>query len=65
MRHVGEAVRDYAIAAGGGAATNVVAIGIATWGVLDQQDALINPEVYHQKKQKYIEQKIGEIMLSF
>ncbi|KAJ8036475.1 Transient receptor potential cation channel subfamily M member 3 [Holothuria leucospilota] len=44
MRYVGEAVRDYAIAAGGSAATNVVAIGIATWGVLDQQEALIHPE---------------------
>lgn len=45
MRYVGEAVRDYAIAAGGTAATNVVAIGIATWGVIDQQEALISQEV--------------------
>ncbi|XP_071824925.1 transient receptor potential cation channel subfamily M member-like 2 isoform X3 [Apostichopus japonicus] len=44
MKYVGEAVRDYAIAAGGTAATNVVAIGIATWGILDQQEVMISNE---------------------
>lgn len=48
MKYVGEAVRDYAIAAGGTAATNVVAIGIATWGILDQQEVMISNEVIVQ-----------------
>ncbi|XP_033624226.1 transient receptor potential cation channel subfamily M member-like 2 isoform X2 [Asterias rubens] len=42
MKYVGDAIRDYALASGNATRTNVVAIGIATWGVIDQRDKLIN-----------------------
>ena len=46
MKYVGDAIRDYALASGNATRTNVVAIGIATWGVIDQRDKLINEKVH-------------------
>ena len=45
MKYVGEAVRDYALASGTTGRTNVIAIGIASWGVLDQRETLMSPKV--------------------
>ena len=44
MEFVGEAVRDYILATGS-SGQNVVAIGIATWGVIDNNKALISSDV--------------------
>lgn len=42
-RHVGVAVRDHQTASTGG--TNVVAMGVAPWGVVRNRDTLTNPKV--------------------
>ena len=39
------AVREYALASGTTGRTNVIAIGIASWGVLDQRETLMSPKV--------------------
>lgn len=44
MKHVGRAVRDYNLssnAVGG----QIVTIGVATWGVIHNRQALVHPEV--------------------
>jgi len=43
MKHVGEAVRDYGLTSV--STTPVVAIGIATWGCVQNQHDLISPDV--------------------
>ena len=40
MKHVGEAVRDYKTAHG--SQNSVVAIGLASWGVVSNKEELIN-----------------------
>ncbi|XP_028292480.1 transient receptor potential cation channel subfamily M member 2 isoform X2 [Gouania willdenowi] len=42
MKHVGQAVRDYAL--GSSMQGNIVAIGVATWGVIHNRQALVHPE---------------------
>ncbi|XP_035700323.1 transient receptor potential cation channel subfamily M member-like 2 [Branchiostoma floridae] len=42
MKHVGEAVRTNAVA--GRSDNKVVAIGVATWGIVHHKDELINPQ---------------------
>ena len=44
MKHVGEAIRDSAIARGANK-NPIVAIGIATWGCVNNREALVNPKV--------------------
>uniref|UniRef100_A0A3P9JBU9 Histidine rich calcium binding protein n=1 Tax=Oryzias latipes TaxID=8090 RepID=A0A3P9JBU9_ORYLA len=41
---VGEAVRDHATAASSGSFNKVVAVGIASWGLVYNKEQLINPE---------------------
>ncbi|KAJ8392633.1 hypothetical protein AAFF_G00073070 [Aldrovandia affinis] len=43
MKHVGKAVRDYALSSSG-AEDQIVAIGVATWGIVLNRQALANPE---------------------
>lgn len=43
MKHVGQAVRDYALSSS--MQGNIVAIGVATWGVIHNRDSLVHPEV--------------------
>ncbi|XP_074551386.1 transient receptor potential cation channel subfamily M member 2 [Halichoeres trimaculatus] len=42
MKHVGQAVRDYALS--GSSHSQIVAIGMATWGIIHNRDALVHPE---------------------
>uniref|UniRef100_A0A3P9H183 Transient receptor potential cation channel, subfamily M, member 2 n=1 Tax=Oryzias latipes TaxID=8090 RepID=A0A3P9H183_ORYLA len=42
MKHVGQAVRDYSLS--NSMQGQIVAIGVATWGVIHNRDALINEE---------------------
>ncbi|XP_023136566.3 transient receptor potential cation channel subfamily M member 2 isoform X1 [Amphiprion ocellaris] len=42
MKHVGQAVRDYALSSS--VQGNIVAIGVATWGIIHNRDALVQPE---------------------
>ena len=43
MRYVGEAVREFTDAHG--LKTNIVALGIAPWGVINNKESLIDEEV--------------------
>lgn len=43
MKHVGQAVRDYSLS--NSIQGQIVAIGVATWGVIHNREALINEEV--------------------
>lgn len=43
MKHVGQAVRDYALS--NSMQGQIVAIGVATWGVIHNREALIKQEV--------------------
>uniref|UniRef100_A0A3Q0QYY3 TRPM SLOG domain-containing protein n=1 Tax=Amphilophus citrinellus TaxID=61819 RepID=A0A3Q0QYY3_AMPCI len=43
MKHVGQAVRDYALSSS--MQGNIVAIGVATWGIIHNMDVLVDPEV--------------------
>uniref|UniRef100_A0A3Q1J6J4 Transient receptor potential cation channel, subfamily M, member 2 n=1 Tax=Anabas testudineus TaxID=64144 RepID=A0A3Q1J6J4_ANATE len=43
MKHVGHAVRDYALSSSS-MQGQVVAIGVATWGVIHNRDTLMSPE---------------------
>ena len=43
MEFVGEAVRDYSLSSGT-AEQKVVALGIATWGIIDNMDNLMPSE---------------------
>lgn len=45
---VGEAVRDHATAASSGSFNKVVAVGIASWGLVYNKEQLINPEVVQE-----------------
>uniref|UniRef100_A0A3B3CIE7 Uncharacterized protein n=1 Tax=Oryzias melastigma TaxID=30732 RepID=A0A3B3CIE7_ORYME len=47
---VGEAVRDHATAASSGSSNKVVAVGIASWGLVYNKEQLINPEVVYPAK---------------
>ncbi|XP_034549855.1 transient receptor potential cation channel subfamily M member 2 isoform X2 [Notolabrus celidotus] len=42
MKHVGQAVRDYALS--GSINSQIVAIGVATWGIIHNRDTLVHPE---------------------
>ncbi|XP_028249051.1 transient receptor potential cation channel subfamily M member 2 [Parambassis ranga] len=42
MKHVGQAVRDYALSSS--MQGNIVAIGVATWGVIHNRDSMVHPE---------------------
>ncbi|XP_029968357.1 transient receptor potential cation channel subfamily M member 2-like [Salarias fasciatus] len=42
MKHVGQAVRDYALSSS--MHSQIVAIGVATWGVIHNREALVHPE---------------------
>uniref|UniRef100_A0A3Q1FJK9 Transient receptor potential cation channel, subfamily M, member 2 n=1 Tax=Acanthochromis polyacanthus TaxID=80966 RepID=A0A3Q1FJK9_9TELE len=42
MKHVGQAVRDYALSSS--VQGNIVAIGVATWGIIHNRDALVQPD---------------------
>ncbi|XP_073330411.1 transient receptor potential cation channel subfamily M member 2 isoform X2 [Pagrus major] len=42
MKHVGQAVRDYALSSS--KQGEIVAIGVATWGIIHNRDALVHPE---------------------
>lgn len=44
-RCVGEAVRDHATAASSVSLNKVVALGIAPWGLVQNRQQLVNPEV--------------------
>lgn len=44
MKHVGQAVRDYALSSS--MQGQIVAIGVATWGIIHNRDALVHSEVY-------------------
>uniref|UniRef100_A0A4W6FEJ6 Transient receptor potential cation channel, subfamily M, member 2 n=1 Tax=Lates calcarifer TaxID=8187 RepID=A0A4W6FEJ6_LATCA len=43
MKHVGQAVRDYAISSSS-MQGQIVAIGVATWGIIHNRDTLVHPE---------------------
>lgn len=43
MKHVGQAVRDYALSSS--MHGKIVAIGMATWGVIHNRDVLVHSEV--------------------
>lgn len=43
MKHVGQAVRDHALSSS--MKGQIVAIGVASWGVIHNRDALVHPEV--------------------
>uniref|UniRef100_A0A3B4UZH4 Transient receptor potential cation channel, subfamily M, member 2 n=1 Tax=Seriola dumerili TaxID=41447 RepID=A0A3B4UZH4_SERDU len=43
MKHVGQAVRDYALSSSS-MQGQIVAIGVATWGVIHNRDTLVNSE---------------------
>lgn len=43
MKHVGQAVRDYALS--NSLSGQIVAIGVATWGIIHNREALVHPEV--------------------
>lgn len=43
MKHVGQAVRDYALSSS--LQGQIVAIGVATWGVIHNRDALVQAKV--------------------
>ncbi|CAJ1079221.1 transient receptor potential cation channel subfamily M member 2 isoform X1 [Xyrichtys novacula] len=42
MKHVGQAVRDYALS--DSTRQQIVAIGVATWGIIHNKDTLVHPE---------------------
>ncbi|XP_042350815.1 transient receptor potential cation channel subfamily M member 2 [Plectropomus leopardus] len=42
MKHVGQAVRDYALS--NSMHGQIVAIGVATWGIIHNRDTLVHPE---------------------
>lgn len=44
MKHVGQAVRDYALS-NSSSKGQIVAIGVATWGAIHNRDALVLPGV--------------------
>uniref|UniRef100_A0A672JTU8 Histidine rich calcium binding protein n=1 Tax=Salarias fasciatus TaxID=181472 RepID=A0A672JTU8_SALFA len=46
-RCVGEAVRDHATAASSVSLNKVVALGIASWGLVHNREQLVNPQVGH------------------
>lgn len=50
---VGEAVRDHATAASSGSSNKVVAVGIASWGLVYNKEQLINPEVVQKFTHKH------------
>lgn len=43
MKHVGQAVRDYALS--NSLSGQIVAIGVATWGIIHNREALVHAEV--------------------
>lgn len=43
MKHVGQAVRDYAMSSS--MQSKIVTIGVATWGIIHNRKALVHPEV--------------------
>ncbi|KAK2839691.1 hypothetical protein Q5P01_013431 [Channa striata] len=43
MKHVGQAVRDYALSSSS-MQGQIVAIGVATWGIVHNREALVSPE---------------------
>lgn len=43
MKHVGEAVKDYALSSS--MQSQIVAIGVATWGIIHNRDSLVQPAV--------------------
>ncbi|XP_067370897.1 transient receptor potential cation channel subfamily M member 2 isoform X3 [Channa argus] len=43
MKHVGQAVRDYALSTSS-TQGQIVAIGVATWGIVHNRDTLVSPE---------------------
>ena len=45
MKHVGQAVKDHALSSSSSQG-QIVAIGVATWGVIHNRDALVNAEVW-------------------
>ena len=45
MKYVGDAIKDYSLASGITGRSNVVAIGFASWGVIDQREKLISDKV--------------------
>ena len=44
MKHVGQAVKDYALSSSM-QGSQIVAIGVATWGIIHNREALVHPEV--------------------
>ncbi|MED6272277.1 Transient receptor putative cation channel subfamily M member 2, partial [Characodon lateralis] len=59
MRHVGKAVRDYALS--NPMQGNIVAIGIATWGVIHNRDILVHKEGCFPAKYKIETQNQGRM----
>lgn len=43
MKHVGQAVRDYALS--NSMHSQIVAIGVATWGIIHNRETLVHAEV--------------------
>uniref|UniRef100_A0A3B5KH58 TRPM SLOG domain-containing protein n=2 Tax=Takifugu TaxID=31032 RepID=A0A3B5KH58_TAKRU len=43
MKHVGEAVKDYTLSSS--VQSQIVAIGIPTWGIIHNRDTLVQAEV--------------------
>ena len=43
MKHVGQAVRDHALSSA--TQGQIVAIGVATWGIIHNREALVHSEV--------------------
>ncbi len=64
MEFVGEAVKDHMLSMGS-SECNVVALGIATWGVIDNRKSLMGTEVsisnHILSALRYLQQKIGKI----
>ncbi|KAM4609093.1 transient receptor potential cation channel subfamily M member 2 [Polymixia lowei] len=44
MKHVGQAVRDYALSSSSTQGNEIVAIGMATWGTVHNRKVLVHPE---------------------
>lgn len=53
MKHVGEAVKDYALSSP--LQSQIVAIGVATWGIIHNRDALVRAEVRRSGLQVWAE----------
>uniref|UniRef100_A0A3Q3E7Z3 TRPM SLOG domain-containing protein n=1 Tax=Labrus bergylta TaxID=56723 RepID=A0A3Q3E7Z3_9LABR len=61
MKHVGQAVRDNALS--GSIHGQIVAIGVATWGMIHNKDALVRPETVPSNQRSVCICKVLMILL--